>query len=153
MSHDPLTVARFWSKVDILTGPIPSHAPHLGRCWQWRAGRTKQQYGGFHPTKRAMVLAHRFAYEATVGKIPRGMVIDHLCRNRSCVNPEHMEAVTNMENLRRGKGYALQNGMRSKCRNGHEYTPENTYLDPTKGTVRCRECARIRDRSRNRKAA
>lgn len=143
---------RFWSKVD-RNGPTPATRPGLGPCWQWLAGLTAQRYGGFHPTKGTFVLAHRYAYELTVGPIPAGLVVDHLCRNRACVNPDHLEPVSNEENLRRGAGYALRNGMRNECRNGHEYTPENTYVDPTKGTVRCRKCARIRDRARTRKAA
>lgn len=77
------------------------------------------------------------------------MVIDHLCRVRLCVNPSHLEAVTNLENLRRGAGYGLQNGMRSKCINGHRYTPKNTYTAPD-GGIRCRACARNRDINRPR---
>lgn len=142
---------RFWAKVN-KSGPTPPGRPGLGRCWQWLAGRTKQGYGGFHPSKGLMTLAHRWAYESEVGPIPTGLVIDHLCRNRRCVNPSHLEAVTNEENLRRGRGYALRNGMRSECRNGHAYTPENTYYEPG-GGVRCRECARTRDRKPERNAA
>lgn len=140
---------RFWSKVD-LSGSVPATRPGLGSCWQWTAGCTAQGYGGFHPRKNVLILAHRYAYEHTHGPIPEGLVIDHLCRNRKCCNPSHLEAVTNEENLRRGAGYALRNGFRDACINGHPYTSENTYIDPTRGGVRCRACARIRDGERSR---
>jgi hypothetical protein len=110
----------------------------------WTAGAIAQGYGGFHPAKGVMVLAHRYAYEALIGPIPAGLVIDHLCRVRRCVNPAHLEPVTNEENLSRGEGYALRNGMRTACVNGHEYTEANTYRDP-KGGIRCRQCGRDRD--------
>lgn len=133
---------RFWAKVD-----------RSGDCWEWTAGKISQGYGCFHPTKKRMALAHRFAYELAYGPIPDGLVIDHLCRNRTCVNPVHLEAVTNEENLARGLGYALLNGMRDSCKNGHRYTPENTYTNPNDPTDRrCRECARERDRQPHRAA-
>lgn len=142
---------RFWEKVEP-NGPVPDKSPGLGRCWQWIAGATKQGYGGFHPANGVLVLAHRYSYELLVGPIPQAHVIDHLCRNRRCVNPSHLEAVTNKENLRRGAGYGLRNGMRTACVNGHPYTSENTYTDPA-GGIRCRECARIRDRQPHRRSA
>ena len=152
----PVTPApeRFWRNVE-KSGPTPEGRPGLGACWVWTAGRISTGYGCFSITKWTKALAHRWAYESEVGPIPDGLVIDHLCRNRLCVRPSHLEPVTGEENLRRGAGYGLRNGMRSECRNGHEYTEENTYVDPTRGTVRCRECGRIRDRARSttRKAA
>jgi len=132
----PPIADRFWSRVD-----------KSGDCWIWTAGVIQQGYGGFHPSKGVMVLAHRWAYEQLVAVIPEGLVIDHLCRVRRCVNPAHLEPVTNGENLRRGAGYALRNGMRTTCVNGHEYTEENTYRDP-KGGIRCRQCGRDRDNQR-----
>ncbi|AMS02675.1 HNH endonuclease [Gordonia phage Yvonnetastic] len=141
---------RFWAKVD-KNGPLPEHNEDLGPCWQWTAGLTKQRYGGFHPKKGTTVLAHRYAYEILVGPPPEGksgQTLDHLCRNRQCVNPKHLELVSNMENLSRGAGYAIRNGMRSGCKHGHEYTPENTYIPPDGGSIRCRKCARNRDRGR-----
>jgi hypothetical protein len=130
---------RFWAKVD-KRGP--------GECWNWTAGLTAQGYGGFHPAKHETELAHRWSYRAASGSLEPGLVIDHLCRNRTCVNPEHLEQVENLENLRRGAGYALANGMRSACINGHEYTSDNTYIDPA-GGARCRRCASIRDAHRD----
>jgi hypothetical protein len=129
---------RFWEKVD-----------RSGDCWLWMAGRISTGYGAFHPTKGTTVLAHRWAYENEVGPIPDGLVIDHLCRVRHCVRPSHLEPVTGQINSERGAGYALLNGMRTACRNGHEYTTENTYIQPSKdNTRRCRECARAHDRKR-----
>jgi hypothetical protein len=136
-------------------GAPPPERPGLGPCVLWTAGVTKQGYGSFVPDRGAQQLAHRWAYEQVNGEIPADHVIDHLCRVRRCVNAAHLEAVTNEENLRRGAGYGLQNGMRSACIRNHDYTPENTYIAPD-GGIRCRTCARQRDRGRsrpNRKAA
>lgn len=87
-------VERFWEKVD-RRGPAD--------CWLWTATRTaKDGHGRFYPITGKGVLAHRFAYELLVGPIPDGLVIDHLCRVRLCVNPAHLEPVTAEENTRRG---------------------------------------------------
>jgi len=129
---------RFRSKVAV--GGIPEARPDLGPCHLWTAYRMPNGYGVFHPTKTSSFLAHRYAYTEQVGPIPEGMVIDHLCRVRECVNPIHLEPVEHVENLRRGKGYAIRNGMRDSCINGHKYTPENIYTDPG-GGIRCRRCA------------
>lgn len=80
---------RFWSKVDA-----------SGDCWEWTGGRTDTDYGLFNVDRR-MVKAYRFSYELLVGPIPDGLEIDHLCRMRHCVNPDHLEPVTRSENNRR----------------------------------------------------
>ena len=141
---------RFWSKVDkdqIGTG-----------CWVWKAFKDRHGYGKFWDGTRLpsgnprKVLAHRFAYELLVGPIPDGLQIDHLCRNRSCVNPAHMEPVTSGENVRRGNSPRLSGErMRAKahCPQGHKYTQENTYV--WRGVRHCRECRRIRAREQRRK--
>ena len=86
--------------------------------------------------------AHRVAYEKRYGPIPRGLVIDHLCRNPACCNPDHLEAVTNQENLRRGA-----QGAKTYCKNGHKYTPANTgWHNPSKRNGRrfCKACRNLR---------
>jgi hypothetical protein len=109
---------RFWSKVD-KSGPIPAHAPELGRCWQWLAA-TQYGYGifSFSPESRVhkTVKAHRWIYEREVGPVPH--TLDHLCRNRGCVRPSHLEPVTMAENNRRSQGFRLT---RTHCPQGHSY--------------------------------
>ena len=84
------------------------------------------------------VMAHRFIYEIARGKVPPGLVLDHLCRNRSCVNPDHLEPVTHRENILRGVGQCAINAVKTHCKNGHELTPENTYRQ-ARGRG-CRKC-------------
>lgn len=94
---------RFWPKVT-KDGPIPGHRPELGPCWVW-TGRTgtPKGYGQFTPRGRRHVYVHRWSWEQVNGPIQGDLTIDHLCRNRRCVNPLHMELVTRGENTRRGQ--------------------------------------------------
>lgn len=110
-------------------------------CWLWRGNIHKEGYGRFH-VNGCKQLAHRVSYELFRGRIPEGMQIDHLCRVRFCVNPNHLEVVTGRENTLRGEGICAKWAKQTHCLHGHEYTPENTYMY---GRWRyCRECARLR---------
>lgn len=109
-------------------------------CWNWVAYLDRNGYGRIGITHRKYVYAHRLSYEAFVGDIPDGLHIDHLCRNPACVNPEHLEPVTNKENHRRGKHGVLF----THCKHGHEMNEENTWL--YKERRYCRECSRRRKR-------
>lgn len=128
-------------------------------CIVWLAGIAGEGYGHFHTTqtperKAQDVYAHR-SYEHHVGPIPDGLHLDHLCRNRRCVNPDHLEPVTHRENTLRGIGFGALNAAKTHCANDHAYTPANTYIDPL-GYRHCRACRRRVDqnrRPRNRKAA
>lgn len=103
-------------------------------CWEWQGYRYGNGYAAMS-WQGTQQLLHRLAYEYFVGAIPPGMQLDHLCRIRHCVNPEHLEPITSRENTRRA--------MRTHCVNGHEFTPENTYT-PADGKRYCRECRRRR---------
>lgn len=107
-------------------------------CWVWQRAKTKAGYGQV-PVGGRMLYAHRVYYEDDVGPIPDGLVLDHLCRNPACCNPDHLEPLTQAENMRRAR--------RSVCRHGHELTGENVYLTP-EGNRQCRECNRARARRR-----
>ena len=94
-------------------------------CWHWQGAQVVTGYGHFHSGVNGKTwLAHRFAYTALVGEIPVGFHIDHLCRNRMCVNPDHLEAVTPQENQRR----AVEVRRNDICPQGHPRTPENTRV-------------------------
>ncbi|TBO59895.1 HNH endonuclease [Streptomyces kasugaensis] len=95
--------------------------------------------------------AHRVSYEAFVAPIPDGLVIDHLCRNRGCVNPEHLDAVTQRVNVLRGESPAAARARQVACIHGHQLDATNTYR-AANGTRKCRRCrANARERSRRRR--
>lgn len=112
-----------------------------GNHWLWTAYRTHfgTGYGQMHhrPSMPKAEMAHRVSYEMFVGPIPKGMQIDHLCRIKNCVNPDHLEPVTAQENVRRHHAVVR----RTHCRNGHEYTEASTYLH--NGVRFCRPCRAI----------
>jgi hypothetical protein len=142
MAKTPL-IERFWPKVN-KEGPVPDNRPELGRCWQWTASTTAGGYGQIRAggTAGTMLYAHRLAYEFTIGPIPNGLQLDHLCRNRACLNPSHLEPVTNRINGLRGQSFAAINARKTHCPKGHEYTTENTVVDSNTGSRSCRTCRR-----------
>lgn len=122
---------RFWRKVDKGAG-----------CWRWRGAiNVTSGYGVFQRGDgRGTVMAHRWAYESERGAIPAGLQIDHLCRTRRCVRPDHLEVVTQRENLMRGETVTARNAAKTHCPQGHEYTPDNTYDYTGRGAGRGRSC-------------
>ena len=133
---------RFRAKVDVRTPE---------ECWEWMASTTNSGYGRYRlPDKH--VSAHRFAYEATVGPIPEGLDLDHKCRNRRCVNPAHLEPVTERENTLRGISIAAMNARKTHCWKGHELAGANLYV--WQGARACKACRKTnRKRHEARKAS
>lgn len=132
---------RFWNKVD-----------KTEDCWIWTATKTQGGYGRLRVDGQFWV-AHRYAYEMMVGPIPEGLVLDHLCKVRHCVNPGHLQAVTHTENVRRGNGGRpvgsgtpksgrprRPDGSFVSCPKGHEYSGTNLYIRKD-GSQDCRRCS------------
>lgn len=118
-------------------------------CWVWIGPQTTNGYGRLFFTRlRRHIRTHRFAYEVLVGPIPSHLVLDHLCRNRLCCNPDHLEAVTIAVNNARSPFWT---GSRTHCPRNHPYDDVNTYVTPTGGRE-CRTCLLARKRA-NRAAA
>lgn len=125
-------------------------------CWRWIGATWAKGYGKFtEPGTQRRVGAHKWGYERYVGPVPEGKELDHLCRNRWCVNPGHLEPVTHLENVRRGIVGEV-NGARqraiTRCPRGHEYTPENTYYRKSRNGRNCRACGAIVTRRRKAEA-
>jgi hypothetical protein len=115
---------------------------NVNGCWEWTKGKDIKGYGRcsmFFGGRREQ-MAHRVSYLLFKGDIPEGLSLDHLCRNRKCVNPDHLEPVTNHENILRGEGGAGINARKTHCIHGHEFTPENTIIRSVGGRS-CRICA------------
>lgn len=129
--HDDKTIARFNTKVR-----------ETALCWVWTSTMDDEGYGTFSIGGQNRP-AHQVSWEIHHGeKFPEGMVTDHLCRNHSCVNPFHLDPVSNLENILRGTSPAAMNSRKTRCVNFHEFDEENTYYQG--GRRQCRECARQR---------
>ena len=133
---DTATVERFWSYV---------YRDPTSGCLMW-GGAVADGYGVFRIGGRngALVLAHAFAYRLAGHVIVAGLVHDHRCRLRRCVNEAHIEPKTNRANILAGVGWAATNARKTHCANGHEFTPSNTIR--AQGGRRCRECVLARKR-------
>lgn len=106
-------------------------------CWIY-TGSKSEGYGRIRYEGRN-VPAHRLSYEFIVGEIPEGLMLDHLCRNRACINPDHLEPVTNKENILRGVGTGAINAKKTHCLRGHELSGKNISIRTTRG-LRWRAC-------------
>jgi hypothetical protein len=123
---------RFWEKVD-----------KTETCWLWLGAIDKKSgYGVFNVQGGRTKKVHRLAYELMIGAPPQGMSLDHLCRVRHCVNPEHLEPVTQRENVMRGEGFSAVNAIKTHCPSGHAYAEHGALT--TQGYRRCNACARER---------
>jgi len=126
------TLERFWNNIE-----------KTDSCWNWKASLFKNGYGQFSDNYKKWY-AHRFSYQLLKGELIEGLTIDHLCRNRACVNPEHLEQVTKKVNNLRGEGFCAKEARQTHCIHGHEFNEDNTYWEGNKR--HCRPCNTIHRR-------
>jgi HNH endonuclease len=134
MNHLAPAEDRFWCSVLMVEN-----------CWEWLGSLSTMGYGRF-TDGGVPQRPHRWAYERFRGPIPKGLTIDHLCRNRKCVNPDHLEVVIQAENLRRGNSPPAINGRKTHCKHGHALDAINTGY--TKTGRLCLACRVLKNRAR-----
>lgn len=139
-ARDP--VERFWESVDV-RGPDD--------CWMWRRGKLPAGYGLFKLRSYVQVYAHRFSYELAHGAIPDGLHVDHLCENKGCVNPAHLDVCTKAENTTRY--FERKRARDPMCKNGlHDLSlPGAVFVHPSRGGRYCRLCREANSRRKKRK--
>lgn len=148
MTDPELMLARAWLKVN-KNGPVPVERPELGPCWLWTGGKCRG-YGIVQVQRHQLpkqIKAHRFLYESVNGPLPKGVTLDHLCRNPGCVRSDHLEAVTMRENTLRGVGPSAVNARKTHCIHGHPFEGKNLYMTPT-GLRACRTCSKNKEKRR-----
>ena len=122
------TLRRFWAKVD---------RANDGGCWTWTGATDGSgRYGSFSVNGK-LERAHRVAYRIAIGPVPEGLVLDHLCKVTLCVNPRHLEPVTQRENVMRGDSLQAANARKTHCPRGHAYD-----MTMPNGGRTCRACFR-----------
>lgn len=138
-------IDRAWPKIE-RRGP--------NECWPWTgACNGRARLGKYGHLSRGPglghVYAHRLVYEHTYGPVPDGHDVDHLCRNTLCCNPAHLRALPARENqVVVSSSPSSLNRVKTQCKRGHRFTPDNTYVNPTDGKRSCRTCSRSRDLTR-----
>lgn len=135
---DDINTVLFWEKVEKLDNG----------CWAWQAYKDSMGYGAFAVNGKPR-LAHRVSYVIEFGAIPEGKHLDHLCRNPSCVNPGHLEPVSQKENSLRGVGVGALNKIKTHCNYGHEFNDSNTRIEIKRNGKEQRQCMACRRRRGN----
>ena len=136
---------RFMKHGDPLTGAVQTRIEQFSSsyrvdtdgCWIWTRSLVTKGYAAFWDGQ--MVTGHRWSYEHFIGPVPQGLQLDHLCRVRACVNPEHLEPVTVAQNVLRGIGLSAINARKTHCKRGHPFDTANTYI-ASNGSRCCRPC-------------
>ena len=133
-----LQIAKKDLSVRLLSGCV---FDEMSGCWNRMRGNNKLGYSQIHVGRRTLA-SHRLSYEIYRGEIPSGLVLDHLCRNACCINPFHLEAVTQRDNILRGLGIPAVNARKTHCINGHVFDINNTRISAgSHGPMRqCRKC-------------
>ncbi len=134
-------ISRFWNKVNKHSNIFGENNKYPTECWLWIGSLNQDGYARFWFNGK-IIMGHRYIYEITFGAIPTNLTIDHLCRMRHCINPDHLEAVTHKENILRGIGCTAIASRVTHCPHGHPYNQENTRINH-KGARECKICYKV----------